>query len=199
MQSYSIAILGRIFDDGRADSVTLFWYNLAAGADGGQAQLQAAMVVGLVRQTADGIDWSSLRAAELAEAVDLVPRPALDACGACLEQTLRPRAPYRGANPDQRRSLLHRNLEVRSHAHRKAERGAGAVHSPAHLVPQLPQRPEVRPPRLPGQPRAAAPPSALPAARFRRRRPAPRASSHRRGLRPPWQLHPPGSPARRHR
>ncbi len=71
MQSYSIAILGRIFDDGRADSVTLFWYNLAAGADGGQAQLQAAMVVGLVRQTADGIDWASLRAAELAEAVDL--------------------------------------------------------------------------------------------------------------------------------
>ena len=70
MQSYSIAILGRIFGDGRADSVTLFWYSLATGEDG-SPQLQAAMVVGLVRQTADGIDWSNLRAADLADAVDL--------------------------------------------------------------------------------------------------------------------------------
>ena len=70
LQNYSIAILGRIFADPRADSATLFWYNLSTGTDG-RSQLQAAMVVGLVRQTADVIDWSSLRAEELENAVDL--------------------------------------------------------------------------------------------------------------------------------
>ena len=70
MQNYSIAILGRIFADQRADSATLFWYNLNTAADG-RSQLQAAMVVGLVRQTAEVIDWSNLRATELENAVDL--------------------------------------------------------------------------------------------------------------------------------
>ena len=71
MQSYSIAILGRIFDDPRADSVTLFWYSLAGDDGSGSARLQAAMVVGVVRQTADGIEWSNLGAGDLADAVDL--------------------------------------------------------------------------------------------------------------------------------
>ncbi len=70
MQNYSIAILGRIFDDPRASSVTLFWYNLETGDDGA-TQLEAAMVVGILRQTAAGIDWASLRAVELADEVDL--------------------------------------------------------------------------------------------------------------------------------
>ena len=70
MQNYSIAILGRIFDDPRASSATLLWYNLETGDDG-TTQLEAAMVVGILRQTAAGIDWASLRAVELADEVDL--------------------------------------------------------------------------------------------------------------------------------
>ena len=70
MQSYSISILSRVFDDPRASSVTLFWYNLETGADG-TTQLEAAMVVGILRETAAGIDWTNLRAAELAGEVDL--------------------------------------------------------------------------------------------------------------------------------
>lgn len=70
MQSYTIAILERVFDDPRARSATLFWYNIETGVDG-TTQLEAAMVVGILRETAAGIDWSSLRAAELAGEVDL--------------------------------------------------------------------------------------------------------------------------------
>ena len=70
MQSYSISILSRVFDDPRASSVTLFWYNLDTGADG-TTQLEAAMVVGILRETAAAIDWANLRAAELAGEVDL--------------------------------------------------------------------------------------------------------------------------------
>lgn len=70
MQSYSISILSRVFDDPRASSATLFWYNLETGADG-TTQLEAAMVVGILRETAAGIDWANLRAAELADEVDL--------------------------------------------------------------------------------------------------------------------------------
>ena len=70
MQSYSISILSRVFDDPRASSVTLFWYNLETGSDG-TTQLEAAMVVGILRETAAAIDWANLRAAELAGEVDL--------------------------------------------------------------------------------------------------------------------------------
>ncbi len=70
MQSYSISILSRVFDDPRASSATLFWYNLETGADG-TTQLEAAMVVGILRETAAGIDWANLRAADLADEVDL--------------------------------------------------------------------------------------------------------------------------------
>ena len=70
MQSYSISILSRVFDDPRASSVTLFWYNLETGSDG-TTQLEAAMVVGILRETAAAIDWANLRAADLAGEVDL--------------------------------------------------------------------------------------------------------------------------------
>ena len=81
MQNYSIAILGRIFEDPRASSVTLFWYNLETGVDGA-TQLVASMVVGILRETAAGIDWASLRAVELADEVDLYRDLEAEATGA---------------------------------------------------------------------------------------------------------------------
>ena len=79
MQSYSIAVLGRIFDDPRADSATLFWYSLVADDGSGSGRLQGAMVVGIVRQTADVIEWSNLGAGDLADAVDLYQELAAEA------------------------------------------------------------------------------------------------------------------------
>ncbi|MFH1560413.1 MAG: hypothetical protein ABID84_03265 [Chloroflexota bacterium] len=70
LQSYSIAVLQRLFADERAQSVTLAW--LGPGADSGndQSLREVILMVGMLRNTAQGIDLAHLRAEDLRKVAD---------------------------------------------------------------------------------------------------------------------------------
>ena len=70
LQSYSIEIFDRVFGDERAQSVILAWFRPAAA--GGEAPgLEEVMLVGMLSQTAQGIDWANLRAEDIRGLADL--------------------------------------------------------------------------------------------------------------------------------
>ena len=70
LQSYSIEIFDRVFGDERAQSVILAWFRPAA-AGGESPGLEEVMLVGMLSQTAQGIDWANLRAEDLRGVSDL--------------------------------------------------------------------------------------------------------------------------------
>ncbi len=70
LQSYSIEIFDRVFGDERAQSVVLAWFRPAA-AGGDSPGLEEVMLVGILSQTAQGIDWSNLSAEDLSGVADL--------------------------------------------------------------------------------------------------------------------------------
>ena len=70
LQSYSIEIFDRVFGDERAQSVILAWFRPAA-AGGESPGLEEVMLVGMLSQTAQGIDWANLRAEDIRGVADL--------------------------------------------------------------------------------------------------------------------------------
>ena len=70
LQSYSIEIFDRVFGDERAQSVVLAWFRPAA-AGGDSPGLEEVMLVGMLSQTAQGIDWANLSAEDLRGVADL--------------------------------------------------------------------------------------------------------------------------------
>ncbi len=70
LQSYSIEIFDRVFGDERAQSVVLAWFRPAA-AGGDSPGLEEVMLVGMLNETAQGIDWASLKAEDLRGVADL--------------------------------------------------------------------------------------------------------------------------------
>ena len=70
LQSYSIEIFDRVFGDERAQSVILAWFRPAA-AGGESPGLEEVMLVGMLSQTAQGIDWANLRAEDIRGLADL--------------------------------------------------------------------------------------------------------------------------------
>jgi hypothetical protein len=70
LQSYSIEIFDRVFGDERARSVVLAWFRPAA-AGGDSPGLEEVMLVGMLSQTAQGIDWANLSAEDLRGVADL--------------------------------------------------------------------------------------------------------------------------------
>jgi len=71
LQSSSLAILQRLFDDERAQSVTLAWLLSAHTSGNGQSTQVVIMMIGMLRQTAQGIDWTHLGAEDLRNVADL--------------------------------------------------------------------------------------------------------------------------------
>ena len=66
----SIEVLRRVFADDRAERVTLAWLWTAPGESGGDATPELVLLLTLLRETAQGIDWSYIRAADLPRLAD---------------------------------------------------------------------------------------------------------------------------------
>ena len=70
LQSPSIAVLQRLFADERGQSVTLAWVRPAPTSENGQSSPDIILVVGMLRQTAQGLDWTHLAAEDLRNVAD---------------------------------------------------------------------------------------------------------------------------------
>ena len=70
LQSHSIAVLQRLFADERAQSVTVAWIGPPTDSGSGQSLGQVLLMVGMLRQTAQGINWAYLRAEDLRNIAD---------------------------------------------------------------------------------------------------------------------------------
>ena len=71
LQSTSIAVLQRLFADERSQSVTLAWVQPALARENGQPSPDIILVVGMLRQTAQSLDWTNLAAEDLRNVADL--------------------------------------------------------------------------------------------------------------------------------
>ncbi len=73
LQSPSIAVLQRLFADERSQSVTLTWVRPALVSENDQPSpdIILILVVGMLRQTAQGLDWTDLDAEDLRNVADL--------------------------------------------------------------------------------------------------------------------------------
>lgn len=70
IQNSSIMILQRMFEDERAMSVTLAWFTSAIPEKSGDSLSELVLVVGLVRETAEEVEWSLIKAKDLRNTVD---------------------------------------------------------------------------------------------------------------------------------
>jgi hypothetical protein len=70
LQNYSIAVLQRLFSDERAESVTLAWLGPATDSEGGQSFGQVILMIGMLKETAQSINWAYLRADDLRNIAD---------------------------------------------------------------------------------------------------------------------------------
>ena len=75
LQSHSIAVLQRLFTDERTQSVTLAWFGPASDSGIGQSLGEVLLMVGMLRHTAQGINWSYLRAEDLRNVADFYQEP----------------------------------------------------------------------------------------------------------------------------
>ncbi|MDA0988326.1 MAG: hypothetical protein O2783_04210 [Chloroflexi bacterium] len=70
LQNYSITVLERLFADERAESVTLAWLRPVADSGSRSSSQEVVLLVGVLRNTALGIDWENLRAEDLPGVVE---------------------------------------------------------------------------------------------------------------------------------
>jgi len=70
IQNYSITVFESIFTDMRAQSVTLAWLVPVADSGMGEQVREIVLVVGMLRQTANGIRWTSMGPADLRYVAD---------------------------------------------------------------------------------------------------------------------------------
>ena len=66
----SIEVLKRVFADDRAERVTLAWLWTVPGDGSGESTQQLVLLVTILRETADSIDWAYMRAADLPRLAD---------------------------------------------------------------------------------------------------------------------------------
>ncbi|MFC1935641.1 hypothetical protein ACFLX9_02635 [Chloroflexota bacterium] len=71
LQSLSIAVLQRLFSDERGQSVTIVWVQPAPASENDQSSLDIILIVGMLRQTAQDLDWIHLTAEDLQNVADL--------------------------------------------------------------------------------------------------------------------------------
>ena len=71
LQSPSIAVLQRLFADERGQSVTLVWVRPAPASENDQSSLDIILMVGMLRQTAQDLDWTHLTVEDLQNVADL--------------------------------------------------------------------------------------------------------------------------------
>ena len=70
LQSYSIEVLRRLFTDERAQSATLVWLGPASDSGSGELRQEVFLMVGMLRQTAQGISWATMGPADLRYVAD---------------------------------------------------------------------------------------------------------------------------------
>ena len=70
LQSTSIAVLQRLFADKRGQNVTLVWVRPSPASESGPSSPGIILVVGMLRQTAQGLDWTHLAAEDLRNVAD---------------------------------------------------------------------------------------------------------------------------------
>ena len=70
IQNSSVLIFQRLFEDERANSVTLAWFTSSIPEKKGDSLSELVLVVGLVRETAEELEWSQIKAEDLRDAVD---------------------------------------------------------------------------------------------------------------------------------
>jgi len=70
LQGYSLAVLQDMFSDERAQSVTLVWLGSTIDSIGGKSTQEVVVMIGMLRQTAEGIDWASIGPADLRYVAD---------------------------------------------------------------------------------------------------------------------------------
>ena len=65
LHGYSIAILQSLFADERAQSISMVWLGPDTDGGSGEASPEVILIVGMLRQTAQGIDWASIGPTDL--------------------------------------------------------------------------------------------------------------------------------------
>ena len=75
LHGYSIAVLQSLFDDERARSATLVWLEPASAGGSGETSPEVILVVGMLRQTAQVIDWAGIGPADLRIVADYYQGP----------------------------------------------------------------------------------------------------------------------------
>jgi hypothetical protein len=65
LQSYSKAVLEDLFADNRAQRVTVVWFETAFDNASGELTQEVVLMVGILRQTAQSIDWAGIGPADL--------------------------------------------------------------------------------------------------------------------------------------
>ncbi len=70
MQSSSIEIFQRLFEDDRAQDITLAWLKPGEANPDGQITAAPIFIVGMLRQTAQALDWSRIKPEDLESIAD---------------------------------------------------------------------------------------------------------------------------------
>ena len=70
LQGYSMAVLHGLFTDERAQSVTVVWLGYTTDNVSGEPVQEVVLMVGMLRGTAEGIDWASIGPADLRYVAD---------------------------------------------------------------------------------------------------------------------------------
>jgi len=75
LQNHSIAVLQRLFADERAQSVNLAWLESATDSGSGQPLRRVILMIGMLRQTAQSINWPYLMGEDLQKVADYYEEP----------------------------------------------------------------------------------------------------------------------------
>jgi hypothetical protein len=75
LHGYSIAVLQSLFADERAQRATLMWVEPAAYSGSGETSPDVILIVGMLRQTAQGIEWTSIGPSDLRYVADYYQEP----------------------------------------------------------------------------------------------------------------------------
>ena len=70
LQGYSMAVLHGLFADERAQSVTVVWLGYTTDNVSGEPVQEVVLMIGMLRDTAEGIDWASIGPADLRYVAD---------------------------------------------------------------------------------------------------------------------------------
>jgi|GEM_PF-2593414 hypothetical protein len=79
LHGYIMVVLEGLFADDRAQRVTVVWFETALDSESGKLTQEIVLMVGMLRQTAQSIDWDDIVPAELRQIADYYQeQPATD-------------------------------------------------------------------------------------------------------------------------